>query len=63
MLPVAAFGPYWSLCGMNNKVQLKQYRGTLSAAEIAYGMSAATRNAARLLVDAELLFKNVFTIF
>lgn len=36
----------------------EQYKGRLSAAEIAYGMNAAARNAKRLIHDAELLFEN-----
>lgn len=37
-------------------VQLDQYRGKLTPQQIADGMNAAERNAARLLQDAELLF-------
>lgn len=36
----------------------EHYKGRLSAAEIANGMNAATRNAKRLIADAELLFEN-----
>ncbi|PDT50911.1 MULTISPECIES: AbiV family abortive infection protein [Sinorhizobium] len=36
----------------------EQYKGRSSAAEIAYGMNAAARNAKRLIHDAELLFEN-----
>ena len=37
--------------------RLDQYRGTLSPQQIADGMNAAERNAARLLNDAELLLR------
>ena len=43
---------------MAKKRRLNQYSGPLSAAEIAYGINAAVRNAARLVADAELLFAN-----
>ncbi len=36
--------------------KLSQYRGTLSAAQIAEGMNAAIRNARRLADDAQVLF-------
>ncbi len=38
--------------------KLDQYKGALSASEIAEGINAATQNAARLVVDAELLLEN-----
>lgn len=37
------------------KKPLQQYRGTLTASEIAAGMNAASRNAMRLVEDAKLL--------
>ena len=40
------------------KSQLKQYRGPLSASEIAEGINAARQNATRLVKDARLLFDN-----
>ena len=39
-------------------VKLQQYRGLLSAAEVAQGMNAASRNARRLVGDARLVLNN-----